>query len=461
MRIPLTSRRSRRLDHRRHRGVERRRVPRVVPGERRVQQRGVEHGPADGTGLVEAGGERDHPEPGHLPVGRLHPDEPAHGRRLADRAAGVGADGQRRLERGHRGRAAAGRSTGHAGQPPRVARRLVRRALGRRAHRELVHVGLAEDDEPGLAQLAGDRRVVRRAPALEDAGARGGRDAAGGEDVLQPERDAGEPPELLAVRAPLVDRAGGAQRALHVDVQEGADGLVGGDDPVQVGLRGLHATRPPLGQAVREVGRGQADEVRRPRRAGRLAGRTHCSSRMRGTRNRPSSAAGRGGEDLVPVERGPDDVGPEDVDPRARRCSSAGCRPTPPHRPAPPSSGSRRAAARTRRVRRRTATAGTDARGGRPPAGSRSCAHRTVRASPGGRAPGVDASRVGAVRPSRPTSSGSGAAARAASGPCCEEHGEAVLVQQRQLQRQRLVVLGPARVGARRRRSPSSCSPSR
>ena len=50
--------------------------------------------------------------------------------------------------------------------------------LGEGAHRELVHVGLAEDDQPGLFEARDDRRVVGRDPALQDAGAAGGqRDA--------------------------------------------------------------------------------------------------------------------------------------------------------------------------------------------------------------------------------------------------------------------------------------------
>jgi hypothetical protein len=48
------------------------------------------------------------------------------------------------------------------------------------------------------AAAAGDRRVVRRDPALEDLRADGGRDALGGEDVLERERHAGQRAELLA-----------------------------------------------------------------------------------------------------------------------------------------------------------------------------------------------------------------------------------------------------------------------
>ena len=44
-----------------------------------------------------------------------------------------------------------------------------RRVLGRRAHRELVAVGLAEDDRAGRFEPLDDRRVVGRDEVLEDA----------------------------------------------------------------------------------------------------------------------------------------------------------------------------------------------------------------------------------------------------------------------------------------------------
>ena len=56
---------------------------------------------AHGAGLVEAAGQRDQAVAGDPAVGRLHADRAGDGAGLADRAAGVGADRQRRLERGH------------------------------------------------------------------------------------------------------------------------------------------------------------------------------------------------------------------------------------------------------------------------------------------------------------------------------------------------------------------------
>ena len=80
-----------------------------------------------------------------------------------------------------------------------------------RAHRELVHVGLAEDHHAGVAQPAHHGRVVRRPPALEDPRPAGRRDALGGDDVLERERYAGQRAELLAGAALRVDRRAAAR----------------------------------------------------------------------------------------------------------------------------------------------------------------------------------------------------------------------------------------------------------
>ncbi len=121
-------------------------------------------------------------------VGRLEADDAAERGRLADRAAGVGAERERREpRRDRRGRATA-RAARHARRVPRVARRTVGRVLGRRAHRELVHVELAERHEAGGLAATHDGRRVRRPVALEHAGARGGRHPARAQEILVADR---------------------------------------------------------------------------------------------------------------------------------------------------------------------------------------------------------------------------------------------------------------------------------
>ena len=214
-----------------------------------------------GPGLVERAGERDEAVARDAAVGRLGADRAGDGRGLADRAAGVGADRERRLERGeHRARAAA-RAAGDPVEVPRVVRRAVGRVLGRGAHRELVHVGLAEDRQAGLAQLRHDRRVVRRDPALEDPAAARRRQALGRHDVLDGDRHAGEGAEALARLTPLVDRARLGEGALGVDVEVGVHLAVDGGDPVEVRLGHLDGADGLAREGVGQVGGGGPRQV--------------------------------------------------------------------------------------------------------------------------------------------------------------------------------------------------------
>ena len=120
-----------------------------------MQQGGVEHRPAERSRGVQGRRERDDPVPGVAAVGRLGADDPAHRGRLADRAAGVGPERERRLVGGDGGGRAARGAAGHLGQVPRVVRRPEPGVLGGGAHRELVHVGLADEDGAGARAAAG------------------------------------------------------------------------------------------------------------------------------------------------------------------------------------------------------------------------------------------------------------------------------------------------------------------
>ena len=83
---------------------------------------------------------------------RLQPDEPAGRRRNADRAAGVGADrGVGHAVEHRRGRAAR-RSARRSARIERMPHGAERRVLVGRAERELVQVGLADEDRARVAQ---------------------------------------------------------------------------------------------------------------------------------------------------------------------------------------------------------------------------------------------------------------------------------------------------------------------
>ncbi len=87
--------------------------------------------------------------------------------------------------------------------------------LGRGAHRELVHVGLAEARPGRPCAGAGRRCVVGRHPAAQDPAAARGRQAPGRHHVLDRDRHAGERREPLARGAGGVDIGGVRQRLLR------------------------------------------------------------------------------------------------------------------------------------------------------------------------------------------------------------------------------------------------------
>ena len=117
---------------------------------------------------------------------------------------------------------------------PWVGGRTVGRVLGRGAHRELVHVRLAEDDRARLAQPLGDVGVVRGPVALEDARPRGALPTLDRYEVL--ERDGHAEQRMGRVergpaggprrRQPRIGRVGGSQRAGSVEREPGVQAVV-------------------------------------------------------------------------------------------------------------------------------------------------------------------------------------------------------------------------------------------
>ena len=112
-----------------------------------VQQCRVEDRPGARPGLVERRRQRDEPVARDPAVGRLHPDGAGDGPGLADRAAGVGAHASGAWNDATAAAEPPPRAAGDPRQVPWVVSGAVRRVLGGGAHRELVHVGLAQDDE--------------------------------------------------------------------------------------------------------------------------------------------------------------------------------------------------------------------------------------------------------------------------------------------------------------------------
>ena len=96
-------------------------VARVVAEQGRTDEGRVFDGEGEGADLVERGGEGHEPVAAHATPGGLEADDAAERRGLADRAAGVGAEGDGHHPRGHRG-----------GRPARGAARHAARSHGLR-----------------------------------------------------------------------------------------------------------------------------------------------------------------------------------------------------------------------------------------------------------------------------------------------------------------------------------------
>ena len=247
------------------------------------EQRGVGDVAGQRAGLVERRGEGDHPVAADGAVGRLQPDDPAQRRRLADRAAGVRADRPRREAGRDGGGAAAARAARDARAVPRVEHRPVGRVLVRRAHRELVLVGLAQQRRPGSRQALHDGGRVGRPVALEDPRPGLARHALGAEQVLDRER---HPAERALRPAPPARRRRPRVKALSSSAAPAAVGLEeleGASSPAATASTACAAVSAGRGRSCRPAGSGPGSRRRRPRAR-------WPSTTSRGSHGRGSSA---------------------------------------------------------------------------------------------------------------------------------------------------------------------------
>ena len=193
------------------------RVSLVAPGDCMEQRGGVTDVARKRPDLVERAGERDDPIAADPAVRRLEPDDPGQGRRLADRAARIGPDPEGYVIRGDRDGRTAAAATGDRVEIPRVADGPVGAPFGRRAHREFVHVRLAEDHRAAGVEPFGDVGVVGRPIALEDPGAGGRLAAPDRHQVLESDGDAMERMERAeCVIACMSRRAQGGVRRVRL-----------------------------------------------------------------------------------------------------------------------------------------------------------------------------------------------------------------------------------------------------
>ena len=192
------------------------------------------HGARERADLVERRGEGDQAVARHAAVGRLQADDAAERRRLADRAAGVGAERHRRHAGRHRRRRPAARAARRRGRGPTGC------ADGPKAEFS-VDEPIANSSQlvlptmtaPARFEPRDDRGVVGR-HEVSRMRERGGRaDAARAEDVLDRDRHAGERQRRACARGRRSSAAARTSACSAVDGVEGVERRLGGRDPVE------------------------------------------------------------------------------------------------------------------------------------------------------------------------------------------------------------------------------------
>ncbi len=198
--------------------------------KRRVDYRAAEH-PVDrhAKPSLGFGRHRDTPTLG------LEPEQPAPGRGNTNRTSAVGAERSADEAGGYRRPAAAAGAAWGTLQVPRIARRAEGWCLGERPDAQLGHIGLADHDRAGLAQLAHDLGIRGRGDVAVGVAAERGYLAGDIDVVLDGDRHTEQraAPSGAAARVGLV---GFEQRALGEHDAEGIQLPVEALDPPEVKL---------------------------------------------------------------------------------------------------------------------------------------------------------------------------------------------------------------------------------
>ena len=244
----------------RHGMVDRRRIAPVEAGHHAEHQGRILGRARDDARLVEARREGDHPVARHPAVRGFQAGRARQRRGLPYRATRIGARRRRHDPRCHRRGGAARRTAGRTFKVPGVPDRAEIAGLVRRAHRELVHVGLAEHDGTGIGQPFDDRRVVRRHEILEHPRTAGRQHAAGTEDVLvhdgQSIQDAG-----VALATQRVGALRGLKCRIGRNGDEGIEFGVVRPDPVEQRRCELDGREITVLEALRELRQAQCMKV--------------------------------------------------------------------------------------------------------------------------------------------------------------------------------------------------------
>ena len=145
---------------------------------------GIGHRMGEGTHLIEGTGKGNQAPAADPAVGGLQAHHTTEGRRLTNRAARVGAQRGHALAGSHSGRTAARAAPWDLLQVPGIAAGTKGRCLGGAAHGELIEVGFAEHDGPGLPEAVGHRRLIGGHKVLQHPAGAGGTNPLGAEVVF-------------------------------------------------------------------------------------------------------------------------------------------------------------------------------------------------------------------------------------------------------------------------------------
>ena len=227
------------------------RVPRVISGNDGEHRRSIVGGEREHRYAVERAACRHQAGRGDEAEARLEADDVVEHGRHAARSRGVGAER-------HRDEAGRDRDPGTRARPAgdqRGIERIARCSIGGTGAdepgRELVEIGLADDDGAGQAQPGDRGRVPARTIGKCRAGG-GGRQAEGVDIVLHPDRNA---VQRQAGLAPLGELAGLRQRVALLAQRDEHRRIVQGPDP-RIAAR---------------------DDLRRVGRAGAVGGQYLCN----------------------------------------------------------------------------------------------------------------------------------------------------------------------------------------
>ena len=186
-------------------------------------QGSVGHRTSEGPGLVERARKRDDSPTRTSAIRGFETDHAAERCWLADGPTRIRAEGHGCGMRCDSSRRTAGASTRNepwaSGRTPRIPHRAVATRLVGGSHRELVHVGLAQQDGSRIPEICRHCRLVRGNETSEDPRTRGSRYTLRTKDVLDGNRDAFERAGLVTPE-PFVRPFGGGPgniRRIHDD----------------------------------------------------------------------------------------------------------------------------------------------------------------------------------------------------------------------------------------------------